>query len=429
MILKYIDTAVLWGFIPICLLMNGMIVGPFSIRIYATVFSLVYVVFRGGKVVLSAELLLYIGFILSSLLALYMNGEIVEANFSKYFLGRYLVCFVSVMVLSFFIKDSSNLIAVISILLGVGVLNGIVTSLQFIGHPAGGVIPLFLNPMELAQENLTGRLSDELMLGKGGVGLFSSTVKNGYLSAAIAALSPIVYERANKKWVKMGALSLFFFLYLVVFMTQQRFAFLLVSCFILFYGFKNKALLYRMLPILIIGGIYLSFVKVSFDSENLGRISALSDDNRIEIYSFALNFIKEHLFFGGKLAFGEAMDAAGFGVLSAHNFFLNAFIYGGLLGGLIITVLYFKMLLRIAKVLFKREFSNRLNPSFFIAAALGIYLMNSLTHNASLVTGSEFIWVLYILLVKSVSIESSRTRKTQNSQKPYVNSWDKNGVK
>jgi O-antigen ligase len=138
------------------------------------------------------------------------------------------------------------------------------------------------------------------------------------------------------------------------------------------------------------------------ESDNLGRLSNFEDEKRGNIYTKSFQFVIENFFFGGQLRAANYLEANGL-VGSAHNFILNAFIYSGVFGAVFVIILFGRMIRKSVNVILGKNTIQ--NSSFFVGISLIVYLLNSLAHNSSLVSGDEFIWLLFAMLVKSQSIE------------------------
>ena len=144
-----------------------------------------------------------------------------------------------------------------------------------------------------------------------------------------------------------------------------------------------------------------SIYGLELSETTVGRFSDLNDDTRDTLYTQGWEYVLAHLWTGGRLAFSEQMN------LSVHNIFLNAFMYGGLFGGILIIIIYFKMCLGCLRLIFK-NYVNNINPSSALAYSLLIYNLISLTHNNSLLTGDPIIWVLYALMMQTYNIKDER---------------------
>jgi len=401
------DYTVLFLFLAGCLLFGGFIVGPVSIRIYVSVLTLVYLVLSGYKFRLQRETLLYVFFIFSYLLALFMNGEIYQVDFFRYFFGRYFICLIAVYAISGLVQKQKTVEHIIYFLIGIGIVNGVFTTLQYFGYPSAMALPMYLNPTPEVQEifEVHSRLISGL--GIGVVGIYGNIVENGYISSSIAVLSAFTYNRARERCLKLLSFIIMSFLVFTVFETQQRFVFIMVGLFSVFYFHKSSKTAARIIGLFILLGIYAHINEIGLTSYHFGRVVDLSYHSRLDLFFLAIEFIKDNLLYGGQKAFAAILYANGFPLIhAAHNIFLNAFIYSGILGGLIIIALYFIMLKKAMKAAFTyMKSSNGTTMSIFLGSALFIILLNSLLHNSSLVTGSEYIWILFMLLIKSLEFE------------------------
>lgn len=390
---------ILYIFLISSILLNGLIIGTYSIRIYVSVIILIYLISNKAKFPLKKEVKWYILFIIFYWIALNVNGEIKEINFFKYLFGRYLICLIAIYATSSMIKEPKTLYNIIVLLVIIGVINGIVSIMQFSGNSQALIITSILHPTEYYQERFESYGEFDSGLGIGVVGLFGSIVKNGYLSSVFAVLSLYIYNYSKRIPIKILCLIASFFLLYTVFLTQQRFVSIATALFFLFYFYQNKKMFFTLLIISIASFILFVDSESLFNQENIGRLSNLYDETRIKLFNLSLQFISENLFFGGQMAFARFLESNGLIVLSAHNIIFNAFIYSGVFGAFFVILVYFKMLIQGVKIILSKLHYN--STSFFIAGSLAIYLLNSLTHNASLVSGDEIIWILYIMLLKS----------------------------
>lgn len=129
----------------------------------------------------------------------------------------------------------------------------------------------------------------------------------------------------------------------------------------------------------------------------------LEDNARENIYSYALEYYLSHPFFGGFFKFNRISPHP------PHNLILNAFIYGGFVGGLAILMILYKQFKSIAKTLWGKV--NEQNGIHFILALAYIaFTLNSFLHNKSIVTGEVIVWMLWAAYYFSV----------KNNQSSYV---------
>ena len=139
------------------------------------------------------------------------------------------------------------------------------------------------------------------------------------------------------------------------------------------------------------------------ESENLGRMTEFSgakNDSRYNIWVKAVEFLSSNILVGGPQAASKYIGT------EAHNLILNAFIWGGLFGGLVILAMIWKMLCHSISVLLKSRKNLVLSAIF----ALGFcsYTATSFFHNVSIISGSELSFLLIAWMSISYYLESNQ---------------------
>lgn len=392
---KIIEKILLNFFLFASFFLGGLILGPFSIRIYAAIIILLYLIFAGYKFPFSREVNLYIIFILIYIYALFGNGEFYETDFLKIFLGRYFICFIAYFTILSLIKTRKSLYNTIFFICLLGLVNSIVSILQFLGNNFAIFLSNYFNPVLAAQGRIESlsRFSEGNIEGIGAFGLFSSSVSNGYFTVIPCVLILFLIENARNFTIKFIYIILSFIFIISLFVVQQRLVMVLTLLFYVFYFIRKFK---KLAPLVLIFSIFIFYIlsyNINIDSENLGRFQSFEDKQRESLFTISFNFVQDNFLFGGEKRLGNLLIASGMNVTSSHNFILNAFIYSGVFGALILIYLYLIMLFKAL-----REIYNNYYPQTFIAVTLLIFLLNSLTHNRSLVTGDETIWILYGLL-------------------------------
>lgn len=403
---KYLYPSISLAFLLGDLLFNSFSFGPFPVRIYIAMATLVFVVFKKAKVAVPKDIYLYAGFVMFFLFSTLMTGKYHEENILKIILARYVVSFIAAYSFSLFARNLRLVDIIVFILVGIGIVNGLVSVAQFLGIPEGMQITEFLNPSELSMQKFDSAAVKGLGLGAGTFGLFSSVVKNGYLASVFALLSPILIVNASRVVAKISAFIVVVFLCFVVFSTQQRSPIIITVLFFFLYILKiRRSYVLWLLGVFSVPVVWYLIGRFSLSSENLGRIADISDNNRFALYVAGLQFIKHNFFFGGREAFAEQASVIGVDATSPHNLIINAFVYGGVLGAICIFALYFRMLLTCCRNMAFSILGKCGWRRLLLGAALSGYSLNSLTHNASIVTGEAIIWVLYVLLIKTIWFE------------------------
>jgi O-antigen ligase len=114
----------------------------------------------------------------------------------------------------------------------------------------------------------------------------------------------------------------------------------------------------------------------------------IKDTGRENIYSKTIDYLMDHPFIGGLHRL-----RAKYGIYP-HNLFINAFAFGGFVGGVAILLILFWQIKPLWRVL-RRKIADTNPVCFFTGLAYVAYTLNSLVHNRSIVTGDEVIWMLW----------------------------------
>jgi hypothetical protein len=258
--------------------------------------------------------------------------------------------------------------------------------------------------------DVINRFVDGNSSGIGAFGFFASSVANGYFSVIPTVLILYFLKNTENIWQKIILYGSVMFLLCGLFVVQQRFVLLLTGAFYIYYIYLNTKHIMPVLLILFISTAYIFLNTLNVGKEDLGRLQDLSDNERVKIYQLSIKFIQNNFLFGGQLDFGKYLQNNGVIVFSSHNFVFIALIYSGAFGGIILIYLYILMIKRGLVSIFRFQM-----PQFFIAVALVIYLLTSLTHNSSLVTGDEIIWILFGLLLVSIKINNYQIKLNENT--------------
>lgn len=341
----------------------------------------------------------YLLYIIWFLFAGLVNGDFIKMSGSISLVINYLNCILVGVLISFLINKPKLFENILNLLVCVIIFNIAITLFQFFNYEIGWSIWTILNPNinEIIEESmLQATQGDEQILGFNFCpGLFQSAVTNGYFMASFGLL-PLVL--ASQKVFPLKRV-LMYCTYLVSLITlliiQQRAAFyifLLLSVVIIFATRKSQK---GFVFILFLAAIILSIAgEITFD---LGRINetSLKDDSRYDLFSQAIDYISTNLMFGGRADFLVQTGK------SAHNFILNALVYSGLLGTIILILIAGKMVLQSVRIILSDKLSK--SYSLFFACALVSYISISLFHNESLATGTPVLFILYGLLIVSVN--------------------------
>lgn len=218
-------------------------------------------------------------------------------------------------------------------------------------------------------------------------GLLGS-VDNGYFISATALL--ILYNKKSNFYLNI-------FLWLVAmgasFVAQERAGFMLAivfSAFIVgdYYFTKNRtAGFVALVIVLIVSAIVVYSYMDEILSSEFRYTKGFDGDGRSEYRSITWDYLLENPM-GGFFEFNSG------GHHHPHNFFFNAFLFGGFLGGGCLIVLLFLQIKEIAPYVLSSHESGSAQWAFIWGVMYIDYTMNSMVHNASIVQGVApfFIW-------------------------------------
>lgn len=316
-------------------------------------------------------------------------------------------------------NDAKLLLNTIIIL---GVINAVVTIGQMVGLPFTDqlVSSFHLKLPEKYLDKLSREGGEDMALMLTRPGLFNSAVYNGYflMTTGVASLLLLVRKLQLKRLVPwiiivvgcicvqergpiiiLGVLSAFAF-YKILIVKKLKYFFLMTLFGLALYllsGLVSSTMLQanqddggsRVVAMMYEdddeqgAGYYSSMLRESRFAE-LG----LEDTGRSDIYEQTTDYLMDHPFIGGYHRLVHMYNMA------PHNLFLNAFIYGGIVGGVAILFILFWQVKPLWRVL--RRKIVRTNPvCFFAGLAYVAFTLNSLAHNKSIVTGDEFLWMLW----------------------------------
>lgn len=364
--------------------------GPASPRQYMTVLVFSYLLLHSEKVkkYWDKYLSLYLLFALFYGLSSYMEGAL--GDFIREFISRYMVCIVGYIATRCYLENKNNYRHIIIVILCCGVLNSLVTLLQYFRYPIGMAIgALFVDMDNLLEYYRFQHMAD----GDAGTtyfGMMSNGVFNGYFTMILPILVIyFLYEERSKgtpnAFKEITCWGLWGLFILCSFIIQERGPFLIavmVTAYIMLRESKYKIALLSAVVIVFL------FVIPSLLDSNLWRESRLaagsdlSNDSRVRIYSLAMDFIVTHPLFGGIRTVTSIIGNM------PHNFFINAFIYGGIIGGVIILYIIYVQLRRSFILVHK-------NLSLMMPLSLIAYTLNGLTHNPSIITGEVLMWMMW----------------------------------
>jgi len=319
-------------------------------------------------------------------------------------------------------KDGKLLLKTIIVL---GVLDAIVTIGQTFGlHFADQLVSFFhVTLSEKYIDSLEAKGGEDAMLLLTRPGLFANSVYNGYflMTAGITSLILLTHTFRLRRlipWVIiflgcicvqergpiiiLTVLSAFAF-FKTLFIKRNAYIFLMIVFVLLVHFITGSLSSLLSVGNTDSGGRRSSYVTYDdndeSESDNWSNISRFTKESRFAekgldtsdrdvIYSQTIDYLMDYPLIGGLHRL-----RAKYGIYP-HNLFLNAFIYGGIVGGVAILLIFFWQIKPLWKVL-RRKIADTNPVCFFAGLAYLANTLNSLTHNRSIVTGDEVIWMLW----------------------------------
>lgn len=385
-------------------------IGPVSVRVIMSVLMIAMLLFNPNKSnwkMPRKYIIMYLLYLFFYGLSLIMNGEFESHGYIKQILAFHLICIIVYFACHSFIKTEELLRLTTKAMLGVLVVTSIATILQYYENPIGWSIAVLLNSSGLT-ETIQNNMEEGggTFLGKSiTVGIFPYVFTNAMFIASTSVVSLYGVLRNDVTiYVKVLYIGIAALAFIACFMTQQRAAFGLMLLgyayvFFLLGGKKIAWIIIVLFSIFFLNDIGLDIL---LSDERLGRFGELlsfkEDESRNDLREIASTFLSDNLLWGGPQKY---QLLAGY---ASHNFIYNAFIYGGLFGGICVISLSIMMIIRSIKVIIKYN-EKKLSP--FFAIGLLVFLGCGFFHNASLVIGSSQIFILFSLMLIAEHFEAN----------------------
>ena len=339
---------------------------------------------------------LYIVFLLLMGIAQLLNGEIVEYQYFKKLLAYHLVCIVTFIAIEYYVNSYYDLKRVILLFTVVMLFNNITSILQFNGNDLGWRMGMFFSDI---QEEIEFADRHDTLLGISLTpGLFGHVVNNAFAIAVLCPLSLSLIEKHTNIYIKIFVIITIIIAFITCFITQQRTAFALFVVSIAVYLFVTfKRNFYISLLIVLILLIIASNVDIT--EIDFGRLSKTENNDRNDLYMYALDFISEHPILGGPMAYQKIAG------VSSHNLVLDSWIFSGFLGFVAMMVLYLKTIVECIKSVYKGIINNPNCYMVFCSLSVLIAMLYGMTHNTSYLTGNVIVFIALALMLKTLKIE------------------------
>lgn len=329
------------------------------------------------------------GFVISSLVTGYTT------LLPRYILGFYFVAYVVYWATRILIKKYDGANVMINTILVIGVFDALATIGQFYNIPYFTAIPSFMginvemNVVDYLERANIGDAAFGVTL----PGIMVNDVYNGYFLMTVGMLS-LSLMRKGLNIVQLYRLLPWLLFVIASYMVQQRGPFyllLLSSAFVFFklvgVGQDKFKVFYFIVLVILVPFVVYNLFGMLLSGESRYNIG-FDATGRNNIYAHAWEYIKENPFWGGVF---QLFDTRGF---APHNLFLNAWIYGGLIGFLAIVWLILKQFIFAFKAVLGRMGANTVQV-LVLGMAFLCFTFNSMLHNVSVVTGDAIVWMLW----------------------------------
>lgn len=399
-------TRILALFLLAVIAFGKVFIGAFSIRVYATVLMLLYLLlnireFKNGKVVpiTKVYIKLYILFLVIFFICLLATGDILSVDFFHRLLAYDLVCVVSFFAIYLIVNTKIQIRQIVLFLILVCLFDAGISILQFVGSDLGWSIGRFMGPIEGSEEN-ADRYGG--LLGTSYIpGIFGNVVPNAFV---LASFLPLILFDFDKKHIGRAVLYLFAIVIgvVAVFLTQQRAAFYLVLLTLIAYFavvFIHKPRLFFTFIFVVVIAFLIIKIEGGFSDFDFGRLVSMKDDGRSFMARYAMQFIPENFLFGGISKFTRVTE------MSAHNIFFDSFIFAGIGGFISLMIFDIRLCLTCIRqvVYFVKNQSSQV--TFALAMSMFVCTLYGFTHNTSVLTGDVVVFIILALLLKSIQLD------------------------
>jgi len=383
---------------------NSYNIGPFTVRVYATIAMSLYLLYNGiafGRrqsiPITNSYIKLYAAFLGIFLLCLIANGEITEFDYFKRLFAYHVVCFVAFYAIYLKVNDRDQILLISVSLLAIIFANSVITVLQASGNSLAWAIGERLSPIEEVEDQANNY---DTIVGISIIsGIFGDVVRNAYYLTSLVPLTIFLFKH-NKFLVRFFAIIIYIIGLLAIFFTQQRAAFYIFVFVLMLYLLATsvKKPIYWALSILVLFFSW-SYIESFFSDFDFGRLLNTDNSDRIYIWKVAYDFVPDHIFWGGPVEFQRKAG------LSAHNLFFDSIIFSGIGGFITLMIFTIKIGLMCAKTTVE-YIKNRCSlMTFSLAMSMTACTLYGFTHNTSVLTGEVIVFILLSLLLKSIQLD------------------------
>jgi len=398
-------------FLVAVMLLGSFYIGLLSLRVYLAILMILYVGYRifsqKATFRLSYKVIwIYLLFLIVTFIAKAFSGPFELEGYWKAVLSYHLVCMLCYVGVDLCVTTRDRIKSILTILIGICVLNSIVTLMQYNGNELGLLIghafsSTDVRSIEEISEILDSNYSSDNVYRYVPPGIFLSGAGNGYVNAPLCILILFYYFKSRSYLSKILYAICFVIGVVACFYIQERAAMASLLLGILFIGYKFLSKK-QIALIVAAGGISLLYASIGLNENTLGRYVDMFelDATRQRLWNASIDFIADHWLWGGERLWHISY-------ITPHNFVLHTLIYSGIFGAFVM----FWLFIRIVRDAVKCLWSKVPVPSLFLAVALLIFLSLGFTHSGSLTTGETLPWILYALMLRSRQLEKTEINR------------------
>ena len=389
-----IFNVIYWLFILSLVFGSSIYIGPVTPRQFFAVVMGIFCVFNLKSLkrfIVDKVIFAYIIFLVVEGVSFIYENRI--EFFLRDLISKHCVAIVAYLSTVLLYKKVQNLNALFGPLIIAALINGIICILQYIGNPSALALGAIFTDLE---NESTFSNFKKMAEGTGDYvfGLLGNPVNNG-LFMMFSFFAPIAFITKDTLKIKVGVLAgILLFIYVCIFIIQQRSCLLIVTVLAIYFLWKRFHLKKIFLFLLGILPVFFLFA-YNIDVDNIIANTRyehrdITDEPRYYLYMKAISYISSHFLLGG---IGKFLNEVG---NLPHNIILNAFVYTGILGAVPILYIYFKQIYTSFVSINKNVKKN--NQLVSAALALMAISLNSLLHNNSIISGEIYIWIFWGVL-------------------------------
>ena len=364
---------------------GSLTIGPLSLRNYSSLLLMVTALIVGSKKYQIDKVAKYFFiYIIVCVFINLVNGSFLSTQFIRMMLVYQLPSIIVLCFLPKLLNDREDLVAIISIVSLLYVINLFVTYGEYIGNSFSWEIASIVG-VEMPDS------AEEFELGSFLPGITGNVVNNGYYLATFLPIVSVCIWKERFHYRLNGYLMLFAAAY-VIYIVQQRMAFLsLIFFLILIYLYKkDKYIIIGTIAL----GLYVFYSGDMFDTVDMGRLSSdTSNEDRDLLWTQFCAFANSSdIILGGlQIYFGK------YHFTIQHNAITSSFVIGGIPVFVSFVILSF-YIFRSLYIHIKKGKSFNL---VYVPLSIGgfIYYCYSMTHSQGIQNGGVHFWFLYAIIL------------------------------